>query len=55
MNTFQVWKRTNPDIKYRIQAETANKAKRIFLKQRGICPSDYWCGLTNVSAKKLPE
>ena len=39
-----------------VWATSSNQAKRIFCKEYGICPSDYWCGLSTPTARKLkPE
>lgn len=36
-----------------IYAENANKAKREVCKLYGIKPNDYWCGVSNMSAKPV--
>lgn len=39
-----------------IWAASSNQAKRIFCKEYRIHPSDYWCGLSTMTARKLkPE
>jgi hypothetical protein len=54
-NTYEVWKHTSPDIKQRIVAKTNNQAKRIYCKRKGISPSDAWCGLSNIVARKVRD
>lgn len=35
---------------------SSNQAKRIFCKEYGIRPGDYWCGMSALTARKLtPE
>ena len=42
--------------KLHIWAASSDQAKRIFCKEYGIRPSDYWCGLSALTARKLkPE
>ena len=39
-----------------VWAASGNQAKRIFCKEYGIRPGDYWCGLSTLTARKLkPE
>lgn len=39
-----------------IWAASNNQAKRIFCKEHGIRPSDSWCGISDLTARKLkPE
>ena len=39
-----------------IRAVSGDQAKRIFCRQFGVRPSDYWCGVRSLSARKLrPE
>lgn len=39
-----------------VWAASSNQAKRIFCKEYGIHPGDYWCGLSTLTARKLkPE
>lgn len=39
-----------------IWATSSNQAKRVFCREYGISPSDYWCGLTALTARRLkPE
>ena len=39
-----------------VWAVSGNQAKRMFCQEYGICPSDPWSGLSNLSARKLkPE
>ncbi len=39
-----------------VWAASSNQAKRIFCKEYGIRPGDYWCGLSTLTARKLkPE
>lgn len=39
-----------------IWAASGNQAKRIFCKEYGIRPGDYWCGVSALTARKLkPE
>ena len=39
-----------------VWAASGNQAKRIFCKEYGIHPGDYWCGLSTLTARKLkPE
>lgn len=42
--------------KLHVWAASGNQAKRIFCKEYGIRPSDYWCGIRSLTARKLkPE
>lgn len=37
-------------------AASSDQAKRIFCKEYGIRPGDYWCGVRSLTARKLkPE
>ena len=36
-----------------IWATSSNQAKRVFCREYGISPSDYWCGLSDLTARKL--
>ena len=36
-----------------VWAASSNQAKRIFCKEYGIRPGDYWCGLSDLTARKL--
>ena len=39
-----------------VWAASGNQAKRIFCKEYGIRPGDYWCGMSTLTARKLdPE
>ena len=39
-----------------VWAASGDQAKRIFCKEYGIRPGDYWCGLSTLTARKLkPE
>ena len=39
-----------------VWATSSNQAKRIFCKEYGIRPGDYWCGMSTLTARKLtPE
>lgn len=39
-----------------VWAASSDQAKRIFCKEYRIHPSDYWCGLSTLTARKLkPE
>lgn len=39
-----------------VWATSSNQAKRIFCKEYGIRPGDYWCGMSALTARKLtPE
>lgn len=39
-----------------VWAASSNQAKRIFCKEYRIRPGDYWCGLSDLTARKLkPE
>lgn len=39
-----------------VWAASSNQAKRIYCKEYGIRPGDYWCGLSDLTARKLkPE
>lgn len=39
-----------------IWAASKDQAKRIFCKEYGFLPSDSWCGVSNLTARKLkPE
>ena len=39
-----------------IWAASSNQAKRAFCREYGISPSDYWCGLSDLTARRLkPE
>ena len=39
-----------------IWAASSNQAKREFCREYGISPSDYWCGLSDLTARRLkPE
>lgn len=55
-----------PKFLYRVQsssgrtlyiwAVSSDQAKRAFCREYGISPSDYWCGLSNLTARRLkPE
>ena len=54
-NVYEVWSRSTPEFKRRIVAKNSDSAKRNFLKSKGIRPSDYFCGLSNTSAKKIKD
>lgn len=42
--------------KLHIWAASSDQAKRIFCKEYGIRPGDYWCGVRSLTARKLkPE
>lgn len=42
--------------KLHVWAASGDQAKRIFCKEYGIRPGDYWCGLSTLTARKLkPE
>lgn len=36
-----------------IWAASSNQAKREFCREYGISPSDYWCGLSDLTAQRL--
>ena len=36
-----------------VWAVSSDQAKRIFCKEYGIRPGDYWCGLSDLTARKL--
>ena len=36
-----------------IWAASSNQAKREFCREYGISPSDYWCGLSDLTARRL--
>ena len=39
-----------------VGAASSNQAKREFCREYGISPSDYWCGLSALTARRLkPE
>lgn len=39
-----------------VWAASSDQAKRIFCKEYGIRPGDYWCGLSTLTARRLkPE
>ena len=39
-----------------VWAASSNQAKREFCREYGISPSDYWCGLSALTARRLkPE
>lgn len=39
-----------------VWAASGDQAKRSFCKEYGIRPSDYWCGMSTLTARKLkPE
>lgn len=39
-----------------IWAASSNQAKREFCREYGISPGDYWCGLSDLTARRLkPE
>ena len=39
-----------------VWAASSTQAKRIFCKEYGIRPGDYWCGVRSLTARKLkPE
>lgn len=41
---------------FHIWAASGNQAKRAFCREYGISPSDYWCGLSDLTARRLkPE
>lgn len=41
---------------FHVWAASGNQAKRIFCKEYGIRPGDYWCGMSALTARKLtPE
>lgn len=54
-NTYEVWTRTSPNYKSRIVVKSNDQAKRIYCKKKGVSPSDYWCGLSNMSARKVKD
>ena len=42
--------------KLHIWAASSDQAKRIFCKEYGVRPGDYWCGVRALTARKLkPE
>lgn len=42
--------------KLHVWAASGDQAKRIFCKEYGIRPGDYWCGVRSLTARKLkPE
>lgn len=42
--------------KLHVWAVSGDQAKRIFCKEYGIRPGDYWCGVRSLTARKLkPE
>lgn len=36
-----------------VWAASSNQAKREFCREYGISPSDYWCGLSDLTARRL--
>jgi len=36
-----------------IWASSSAQAKRIYCREKGISPSDYWCGMSTLTARKL--
>ena len=36
-----------------IWAASSNQAKREFCREYGISPSDYWCGMSDLTARRL--
>ena len=36
-----------------VWAVSSNQAKREFCREYGISPSDYWCGLSDLTARRL--
>ncbi len=54
-NVYEVWSITSPNLKQRIVAKSNDQAKRIFCKRKGISPSDHFCGLSNIVAKKVKD
>ena len=38
---------------FHIWAASSNQAKREFCREYGISPSDYWCGLSDLTARRL--
>lgn len=42
--------------KLHVWAASGDQAKRIFCKEYGVRPGDYWCGVRSLTARKLkPE
>lgn len=42
--------------KLHVWAVSGDQAKRIFCKEYGVRPGDYWCGVRSLTARKLkPE
>jgi len=38
-----------------IWASSSAQAKRIYCREKGISPSDYWCGMSTLNARKLKQ
>jgi len=38
-----------------VWAASSDQAKRIFCKEYGIRPGDYWCGLPDLTARKVKQ
>jgi hypothetical protein len=38
-----------------IPAKNSGEAKRIYCRRHGISPSDYWCGVTSLKAKRIAK
>ena len=51
LNTYEV--KSPGGFARRITAKNSTAAKREYCRRLGIRPSDYWCGMTALTAKKL--
>jgi len=38
-----------------IRASSSTQAKRIYCREKGIRPSDSWCGISTLTARKLKQ
>ncbi|CEP67136.1 Uncharacterized [Moorella glycerini] len=38
-----------------VEARDSSQAKRLACKKWGIKPSDYWCGVTSLKARKVDK
>ncbi len=38
---------------YIVEAKTSDQAKRKICREKGISPSDAWCGMSTMQAKKI--
>ena len=55
MPVYEVRKRTDTYNIIEVTANDNNQAKRMFCKMFNINPSDKWCGMSNMTARKIKD